>query len=98
MPHLQFEINKTLNSEEGYFIEFAKNTFSEVMKTGAGHIAISLREFPLNALSLGRAKKNEFVCLMNLDLREGRSVEQKRELVIKYMEDIENFFKISKEN
>ena len=99
MPHLQFEINKTLNSEErDNFIEFAKNTFSEVMKTGAGHIAISLREFPLNALSLGRAKKNEFVCLMNLDLREGRSVEQKRELVRKYMEGVENFFKISKEN
>ena len=99
MPHLQFEINKTLNSEErDNFIEFAKNTFSEVMKTGAGHIAISLREFQLNALSLGRAKKNEFVCLMNLDLREGRSVEQKRELVRKYMEGVENFFKIRKEN
>lgn len=99
MPHLQFEINKTLNSEErDDFIEFAKNTFSEVMKTGVGHIAISLREFPLNALSLGRAKKNEFVCLMNLDLREGRSLEQKRELVKKYMQGVENFFKIRREN
>ena len=99
MPHLQFEINKTLNSEErDDFIEFAKNTFSEVMKTGVGHIAISLREFPLNALSLGRAKKNEFVCLMNLDLREGRSLEQKRELVKKYMEGVENFLKLERKS
>ena len=35
---------------------------------------------------------------MNLDLREGRSLEQKRKLVKKYMQGVENFFKIRREN
>tara|TARA_B100000900_G_C20030526_1_gene493785 strand:- start:223 stop:522 length:300 start_codon:yes stop_codon:yes gene_type:complete len=68
------------------------------MKTGTGHIAVSVREFPQNSLSLGRAKKNESVCLMNLDVREGRSIEQKRELVKKYMRGVEDYFKIKIHN
>lgn len=99
MPHLQFEVNKPLKDKEKEdFIEFVKNTFASVMKTDTGHIAVSLREFPLNSLSLGRAKKNEYVCLMNLDVREGRSSKQKRELVKKYMEGVENFLKIKVHN
>ena len=38
------------------------------METGKDHIAISIRELEENSISLGRAK-NEYICLMNLDIR-----------------------------
>ena len=45
MPHLQFEINRTLTDRTK--IDFAENVrqlFSEVMDTGTDHISISIRE------------------------------------------------------
>ena len=90
MPHLQFDVNKELNNEQRkIFLEYVKSVFSEVMRTGVNHIAVSLREFPKYSLTLGRAEVGDFVCLMNLDVRDGRTIKQKRELVKKYMEGVE---------
>ncbi len=99
MPHLQFDINKTLNdNKRKLFTDFIKVNFSKIMKTGSSHIAISIREFPKTALKLGRSNDNDYVCFMNLDIRDGRSFEQKRSLVIKYMEGVEKILDISKQN
>ena len=79
MPHLQFEINKTLDKKiKIKFIKFAEESFSKIMQTGSDHIAISIREFKKGNLSLGRADLNDFICLMNLDIRSGRTVKQKK--------------------
>ena len=43
------------------------------MQTGTDHIAISIREFEKENISLGRVNNNEYVCLMNLDIRLGRT-------------------------
>ena len=95
MPHLQFDVNKELNNEQRkIFVEYVKNVFSEIMRTGVNHIAISLREFPKHSLTLGRAELGDFVCLMNLDIRDGRTIKQKRELVKKYMEGVEEILGI----
>ena len=86
MPHLQFDINKKLNSKDkNKFCKYIRNNFGKIMKTGTDHVAISLRELGKDSLSLGRAKDNEYVCFMNLDVRVGRSVKQKRELVKSYI-------------
>jgi len=96
MPHLQFDINIKLNDEDrSEFCDFVKVQFGRIMKTGTDHIAVSLREYEKGSLSLGRAKKNEGVCLMNLDLRKGRSDKQKRDLVDAYMNEVSKKFGVS---
>jgi len=99
MPHLQFNINiKVSPSQKKKFFEFVKKEFSKIMKTGTDHIAISLKEFQKDELHLGRAKNLESVCLMNLDIRVGRSEDQKRQLAKNYINGINKMFGIKKEN
>ena len=99
MPHLQFDVNKELNNEQRkVFVEYVKSVFSETMRTGVNHIAVSLREFPKFSLTLGRAELGDFVCFMNLDIRTGRTNKQKRELAIKYMEGVKEILGIKLNN
>ena len=96
MPHLQFEINKKLNKKsKKNFISFVEKSFSKIMETGKDHIAISIRELEENSISLGRAK-NEYICLMNLDIRAGRTDKQKIKLIKTLISGVENFFLIKK--
>ncbi|QKF65886.1 hypothetical protein AVENP_0312 [Arcobacter venerupis] len=99
MPHLQFEINKKVSDEsKEEFVELIKKTFSEIMDTGTDHIAISLREYDKYSLTIGRADVNDDICLMNLDIREGRTIEKRRELALKYMEIVKETFGINSKN
>ena len=99
MPHLQFEVNKELNNEQRkVFVEYVKRIFSEIMRTGVNHIAVSLRELPKFSMTLGRAELGDFVCFMNLDVRNGRTNKQKRELAIKYMEGVKEILGINLNN
>jgi len=99
MPHLQFEINKKLKKNcKQKFIAFIEESFSKIMQTGTDHIAITLRELEKENISLGRVHKNDTLCLMNLDIRSGRSKKQKIELVKKFMHGVEKFLKINKNN
>ena len=99
MPHLQFDVNKELNNEQRkVFVEYVKSVFSEIMRTGVNHIAVRLKEFPKFSLTLGRAKLGDFVCFMNLDVRNGRTNKQKRDLVIKYMEGVKEILGIELNN
>ena len=99
MPHLQFDVNKELNNKQRkVFVEYVKSVFSEIMRTGVNHIAVSLREFPKFSLTLGRAELGDFVCFMNLDIRTGRTNKQKRELAIKYMEGVKEILGIELNN
>ena len=99
MPHLQFDVNKELNNEQRkVFVEYVKRVFSDIMRTGVNHVAVSLREFPKFSMTLGRAELGDFVCFMNLDIRNGRTNKQKRELVIKYMEGVKEILGIKLNN
>lgn len=99
MPHLQFEINKKVSDEsKEEFVELIRKTFSEIMDTGTDHIAISLREYDKYSLTIGRADVNDDICLMNLDIREGRTIEKRRELALKYMEIVKETFGINSKN
>ena len=99
MPHLQFDINKKLEKKfKQEFIIFIEKNFSKIMKTGTDHIAITIREFEKDNLSLGRVKNNDHVCLMNLDIRLGRTEKQKLELVKTFIIGVEKFFGVNKNN
>jgi 5-carboxymethyl-2-hydroxymuconate isomerase len=99
MPHLQFEINKKVsNDTKEEFVNEIRNCFSEVMDTGIDHIAISIREYDKYNLTIGRADINDDICLMNLDIREGRTIEKRRELALRYMEIVRHNFGINTKN
>ena len=99
MPHLQFEINKKESNEiKEKFVNEIRKTFSEIMDTGTDHIAISIREYDKYNLTIGRANPNDDICLMNLDIREGRSIQQRRELALRYMAIVNEIFRIDNRN
>ena len=88
MPHLQFEINKKMtDTQKNIFAEQVRKLFSEVMDTGTDHISISIREFETYNLSIGRVKEPEKgVALVNADIREGRTIAQRRALTLGFMD------------
>jgi phenylpyruvate tautomerase PptA (4-oxalocrotonate tautomerase family) len=99
MPHLQFEINKKIeNKTKEEFINEVMSVFSEVMDTGTDHIAISIKEYDKYSLSIGRANIKDDICLMDLDIREGRTIEKRRELVLRYMNLVKKLFNVEERN
>ena len=99
MPHLQFEINKKVSDDsKEEFVNEIRNAFAQIMDTGVDHIAISIREYEKHNLTIGRASINDDICLMNLDIREGRTIEKRRQLALKYMEIVKENFGIDQKN
>lgn len=99
MPHLQFEINQKVSKDvKKNFTEEIRASFSEVMDTGTDHIAISIREYEKYNLTIGRASCEDNICLMNLDIREGRTIEQRRELALRFMDIVNRSFSVENEN
>ena len=99
MPHLQFEINKKIsNDTKEKFVNEIREAFSQVMDTGPDHIAISIREYEKYNLTIGRANPNDDICLMNLDIREGRTIQQRRELALRYMAIVNEIFEVDNRN
>ncbi len=76
MPHLQFEVSTDLTPEDRRdFADWATERFADVMETGTGHVAVTIRDTA--ALSLGRAGENEPVAILNADVRAGRTADQR---------------------
>lgn len=67
------------------------------MKSG-DHIAISIREYDKYSLTIGRAGITDDICLMNLDIRVGRTIEKRRELALSYMEIVKENLGIDQKN
>jgi hypothetical protein len=76
MPHLQFELNDGLApSDRRALTEWATERYGEVMETGTGHVAVTIRT--VDSLSLGRAPEDTPVAILNADVRTGRSAGQR---------------------
>ncbi|MDH3998794.1 MAG: 4-oxalocrotonate tautomerase family protein [Desulfuromonadales bacterium] len=99
MPHLQFEINRPLkDADKISFAESVRQLFARIMDTGADHISITLRELGLYNLSIGRAKEPEKgIAVVNADIREGRTIEQRRALALGFMDLLQATWEIPKE-
>ncbi|AXX86080.1 tautomerase family protein [Malaciobacter marinus] len=99
MPHLKFEINKKVSDDiKKEFILKIEDAFSEVMDTDKGHIAISINEVGKYDISIGRAVDGDDICLMSLDIRHGRTIEQRRELALRFMAIVNELFKVDNRN
>ncbi len=99
MPHLQFEINRRLKDEEKIaFHAEVRQLFSEIMDTGTDHICISIREYGTHNLSIGRVKDPaKGVAVVNADIREGRTMQQRRDLALGFMELMYQHWRVTKE-
>lgn len=99
MPHLQFEINRSLTDEEKIpFAEDVRQLFSDIMDTGTDHICISIREFGTHNLSIGRATDPKSgVAVVNADIREGRTMKQRRDLTLGFMGLMNKHWHVQKE-
>jgi phenylpyruvate tautomerase PptA (4-oxalocrotonate tautomerase family) len=100
MPHLQFEINQNITDETKISLaEQVRQLFSDVMDTGTDHISISIREFNTYNLSIGRVKEPEKgIALVNADIRQGRSMEQRRSLALGFMDLLNRILNIPGEH
>lgn len=97
MPHLQFETDVELDeSEKRAFAEWATDVYGEVMDTGTGHVAVTIRDGA--SVALGRADPDEPVAFLNADVRAGRSFEQRRELAVAAMEEMADRWRVPTEN
>lgn len=100
MPHLQFEINQKITDQIKIdFAEKVRNHFSETMGTGTDHISISIREFDPMNLSIGRMKNpGDPVGLVNADIREGRTIQQRRTLALGFISLLNELMGIPRED
>lgn len=93
MPHLQFETDVELDeSEKRAFAAWATDLYGEVMDTGTGHVAVAVRDGA--SVALGRADPDAPVAFLNVDVRAGRSFEQRRELAVAAMEEIADRWRV----
>jgi len=100
MPHLQFEISQKMSDfEKVSFSEQVRKLFSDVMDTGTDHISISIREFGTYNLSIGRVKEPEKgIAIVNADIRNGRSIGQRRTLTLGFIDLLNKSMSIPKEH
>jgi phenylpyruvate tautomerase PptA (4-oxalocrotonate tautomerase family) len=90
MPHLQFELNFTPSDlEKRRFARAVVEHFSSIMGTGVDHIAITFRSYARDDLVFGRAERPESgIAFLNADIRRGRSEEQKRQLALAIISEL----------
>lgn len=90
MPHLQFDLTAALDAPDAQaFIAWVTDEYADVMDTGTGHIAVTIREVPRSHLALGRTETPDAdVAVVNADVRAGRSVEQRREFAVTVMDEL----------
>lgn len=83
MPHLQFETTADpTDAERQEFADRVTELYADHMETGTGHVAVTLQVLDDAAFSLGRLDAGEAALMLNADIREGRSFDQKRGFVL----------------
>ena len=91
MPHLQFELNFTPSPDEKKaFAGKVVNNFATIMDTGTDHIGITFRCYETSDLVFGRAEDpGKGIAFLNADIRLGRTEQQKRDLALAIMNDLQ---------
>ncbi len=100
MPHLQIDINKPLSDEAKIeIVTRVKALFAEVMGTRTDHIATVIREHATHNLDIGRARdRSDGIAHVNADVRLGRSIEQRRDLALGFIEILHELGHVPRDN
>ena len=99
MPHLQLDINQVLTQDRKTSVAARfKQLFAQVMDTGTDHIAVSIREHGTYNLYIGRAKEPvKGIALVNADIRQGRSMSQRRALAVGFIDIMDELLDVPRE-
>ncbi|WP_255171543.1 tautomerase [Natrononativus amylolyticus] len=99
MPLLQFDTTVELTGQtKREFAEAVRERYGEIMQTGTGHVAITVRPREPSELSLGREVDDDRLLFLDADIREGRPFEVKREFVLAVMDLAADEFGVPKPN
>ncbi|RXJ85219.1 tautomerase [Arcobacter sp. CECT 8985] len=99
MPHLQFDVNKKIiDGIKREFIKQIQQSYEEVTHNKNENIAISIKEMERYDISLSKAVEGADICLMQLDIIEGKTKEQKKELALRFMAITNKLFEIDNRN
>jgi len=102
MPHLRFNISKSIiQDEKTEFAEWVINLYAEIMETTEDHIGVIIQTCEPGDLHIGIGRIDEpdrGVMFLNMDIRKGRPLEQKRKLITSIMEEIEQRWGIPVKN
>lgn len=99
MPRLQFDTTLEMDEQDrDAFSDRIRELYSEIMQTGTGHIAVTIRPRQPGELSIGRETADDRLLFLDADIREGRSFETKREFVIAVMEYAASEFGVPEPN
>ena len=69
------------DSERRAFTAALTDCYTEEMSTASGHVAVTIREHPHTAMSLGRAVDGP-IAILDADIRRGRSFERRRSFAL----------------
>lgn len=98
MPHLQLDTTYDATDEERRTATAAlTELYTEEMRTTDGHVAVTVREHPPSAMSLGRAVEGP-IAFLNADVRRGRSFERKRAFALGVVEFLAEEWGLPREN
>jgi len=100
VPHLRIELNKAVSEATRKALSSrVRSLFAEIMQTGTDHIAATIAEYPTEALNLGRVTHPEQgVSLIQADIREGRTFEQRRRLAVGLIHIVEELVQVPANN
>ncbi len=102
MPHLRFNITRPLTLQEKTdFAEWVIKQFGQVMETTTDHIGIIIHACEIGDLHIGIGRVEEpekGVVFLNMDIRKGRPLGQKRKVITSIMEEIEQRWGIPVKN
>lgn len=99
MPHLQFELNFTPPAaQKREFAAAVKQLFASIMSTGTDHIGITFRCYATEDLVFGRAGDAGRIAFLNADIRLGRTAEQKRQLCLAIMAELDRRWDLPQQN
>lgn len=98
MPHLQLDTTYDATDEERRAATAAlTELYTDEMRTTDGHVAVTVREHPPSAMSLGRAVEGP-LAFLNADVRRGRSFERKRAFALGVIEFLVEEWGLPREN
>lgn len=99
MPHLQFETTASPSAaDRRAFSDEITELYADVMETGTGHVAVTIRSLEDAAFSLGRLDPGDDAVMLNADIRQGRSFDQQREFVVTAFEIAAELWDVPTEN
>lgn len=98
MPYLALDTTADPSDDERCACTQAlTDLYVEEMTTSPGHVAVTIREHPPTAMSLGRAEDGP-IAVLNADVRRGRSFERRRSFGLAVIDWLDEEWDLSRPN